>query len=525
MDKKNPKITDIFTSVILIYTIILGALSLLHHYHLITSPGQLEYRESSILSTTDLLLKGENPYALKNLPQQTNVYGLVYNFVVLPFAKDFGTNFVVHRIITAVFIFGSVVILYLFLKWSGINNSISICGALIFYILLVRSYTTIARPDSLGLFLFLLSIIIPWRHNYSHVSLGLSIIIGILAFLTKPYFLFGIPCVALYLFLSDSKIKGIIYIIISLLCASVPIFVIHYTIPYYWHCTYFHHVAMIAVDFNYMIEQSKKFIIFHIGLILIITLAGIVFLSNIRNKKWSLTNQFGEFNFLNPDKPLLSKKFGLITAGLISALIVLTVKLGWNTGAYMIYYYHLATPLLLIYSLNFLKTHSAQRVLQLCFILLNLIILNLHQPVKPQFTDSQYQDWQTLINSYEKVYSAPPLIHFLVKLDKPIYDNGQTEYFAHGIPDFNNKDLMSNNPGYLRVKDYVLDLRIKIYSGYFDLVLLARGFENEFFDQTRLIENYRMKEVRYLPGYFSGSPDYNDGTFHRAIEVWVKKNH
>ncbi len=525
MLKEHPKLVDILTKIIVIYVIILGSLSIAQHYRLITSPGQLEYRESSIISTTDLLLKGENPYALKNLPQHTNVYGIVYNLVTLPFTKIFGATFLTHRIITAIFIFGSAIVIYQFIRWSGNSRSISIVGALIFYILIIRSYTTIARPDSLGLFLFLVGILIPWRLNYTNSSLAISIVIGLLAFLTKPYFLFGIPCIALYLFLSKSKIKGVIYFIISILCAAVPIFIIHHYLPYYWHCTYLIHVTMIAVKFDYMLLQSAVFMKFHIGLLLLIATEGIFYFRNKQNRNWRFTQHLGELNLLNPNKPLLSNEFGLITGGLISAGLVLILKLGWNTGAYMIYYYHLATPLLIIYSLKFLKTHTTYRVLQHSFILLNLIILNLHQPVKPQFTNIEYEKWKSLINKYSKVYTSPPLVHFLVSLEKPIYDNGQTEYFAHAIPDFNNKNLVAKTPDYLRVKEFILDLRGKIYSGSFDLVLIARGIEINFFDESRLNEKYKMTELRYLPGYYSGSPDYKAGTFHTAIEVWVNKKY
>ena len=87
---------------------------------------------------------------------------------------------------------------------------LSLIAFTLLYIQLFANIGILARPDTLGLFLFLCSIIIPWKWNFTYSSLLAGILLSTLAFLTKPYFIFGAPCIALYLFLSKSKLKGII---------------------------------------------------------------------------------------------------------------------------------------------------------------------------------------------------------------------------------------------------------------------------------------------------------------------------
>jgi hypothetical protein len=75
----------IILSLILLTSLSLISLKLIiHHFQVIGNFFPNEYRESATLLTTDLLLKGGNPYALENQPEYTNVYGIFYHIIVLP---------------------------------------------------------------------------------------------------------------------------------------------------------------------------------------------------------------------------------------------------------------------------------------------------------------------------------------------------------------------------------------------------------------------------------------------------------
>jgi hypothetical protein len=191
-------------------------LSLLtYHLKLIFNPFQNEYREGAAIFPTYLLLKGSNPYELENQPQAANMYGILYHLVVYPFALIFGSNLIIHRVVTAFFIWGACYLFYYATRHIKISLSLGLCATLILYRYLIEGTNPLARPDGLGTFLFLGSIVIPWRYKYSLGSLIISITLGVLAFLTKPYFVLSLPLLMTYLFLFRSKTEGLKYGVIS----------------------------------------------------------------------------------------------------------------------------------------------------------------------------------------------------------------------------------------------------------------------------------------------------------------------
>src|SRR2546430_401639 len=74
-----------------------------------------------------------------------------------------------------------------------------------------QGLSIVARPDSLGLFLFLASLVVPYRFRFSPSALLFSALLSILGFLTKPYFILGLGLVWLHLFVFESKSKAILF--------------------------------------------------------------------------------------------------------------------------------------------------------------------------------------------------------------------------------------------------------------------------------------------------------------------------
>ena len=59
-----------------------------------------------MMTSTDALVKGLNPYDMSLQPQLMNQYGIIYPLLVWPWAKIFGTTMLIHRMVTAFFILG-----------------------------------------------------------------------------------------------------------------------------------------------------------------------------------------------------------------------------------------------------------------------------------------------------------------------------------------------------------------------------------------------------------------------------------
>src|SRR5262245_15371318 len=88
----------------------------LMHLRMIVSPAPQAMREGGVVWFTRLLLEGRNPYSLAELPEGANVYGIFYNLVVYPFARLFGNGFAVHRLVSALAIFGACALMYRLLR-------------------------------------------------------------------------------------------------------------------------------------------------------------------------------------------------------------------------------------------------------------------------------------------------------------------------------------------------------------------------------------------------------------------------
>lgn len=491
------------------------------HISLVWAPGPLEYREGTILLTTHMILSGENPYVLHNLPQHTNVYGLAFNLVVAPLAKAFGVTFFVHRLVAGLFLVASCVVVSLFLLMRRAGPLLSGLGGLIFYCQLVSTYTTIARPDALGLFLFLMSLYVPVRLRYSGFGLGWSIVLGMAAFLTKPYFVFGVPCLALYLFLAHSKRLGGAYFAAFLGLTALVALLVSLALPYYWHCTFFTHSAAIALYLPHLFRQCADFAWMNLGVLLVLLIhAGRDMTIALKGDfSGRMAMAFSGINVRDPQRPLLERSPGLISISLISALAVLLVRLGWNTGAYMIYFHHLASPFLIIFGIGLVARRRALRVPSLALIFGGLVVLCWERPVRPAVREADMAPWIALLAEVDEVLLPGPLVHLLIDRGLEVYDNGHTEYFRFGFsPDIDKE----TNPGYLRMKDFVLDLRKRVQERRFDLIFLAQGFNMDFFPEADLEQGYRLREVGYVPGYYSGNPG-TPPNFVWAIEIWEPK--
>lgn len=240
------------------------------HFQVIANPFLNEYREGSVLLSTDLILKNGNPYDLINQPEYTNVYGIFYHLIVLPFAKVFGPTLRVHRAVTAFFILASSLLLFLAMRWLKVSLVLALSLTIMFYAHLLFSVTPLARPDSLGTFLFLCSILIPWRYQYSSLSSIISILFGILAFLTKPYFILALPYLSLYLFLFKSKIKGIQYGGIASACLLFTILVVNRLFECYFNNTFFIHSNIAGHNLSHAIKQLVTYAEYNWSIIIIV---------------------------------------------------------------------------------------------------------------------------------------------------------------------------------------------------------------------------------------------------------------
>jgi hypothetical protein len=492
-----------------------GIQLLRYHYLLVTFPYPLESFEGAMLLTTNLLLKGENPYALENMPVAINVYGINYHLLVYPFARLWGSTFLVHRALSAIFILLSCILFFVILRRHRINLLYSISAVLILYASLLYRYTAVAKPDGLGFFLFLLSAFIVYLMEYSTWSLVMSVFLGILAFYTKPYFVLSIPYLVSYLFLFVSKKKAIFYGALAFVLLITTAFMINHIFETYFVNTFFNHINVATNNFRQMTGQLGFFSLFYSGIILIfIVYFSLSVLDRVRSGELpglgfdAIKKEFiKRIDLFSYEKPLIKIAFPFSLYCLILSFGIFYFKLGRHVGNIMTYAYHLITPFFLIYIFSLLdlplkNVHLARRrdnynyALLLPCILVSLYLLYssaTYLKDSAEWTDRE--DWrriEQIMSSYKNIMNSQVLVSLLLKQNKPVYDTGQTEFFQHSHYRFRWLEglLLPNADISRQWTEYENSIRQAVSHQEFDAIIIAPWEHRSYLDGIE--KNYSM---------------------------------
>ena len=472
---------------------------LYYQYQLITFPYQLEYREGATLLFTQGILEGKNIFSLNQAPLYTNGYGVVYNLIVLPFAKLFGNTLCIHRIFTALFSYASSGLVFYFIYKKNKNTLAGLFGGILFIISQLYWVIPTARADAAGLFLLLLSVFIPYSHSFSLRSLALSAIIGLISFYTKPYFLISIPIIASYLFLFISKKKSLIFSGISIVIFLISVFIVNHFYETYFYNVVYVHTQIVSDQISHAIRQLYQFLLAYFPLII----AGILILFSEKTScEDGVASAFNEwkksmqFNLLDFPEPLIKPKTDMVGYFLLCSTLAIFLALGRHIGNYMVYLFQLMTPFLIVLILGRLTPANPYRNLILLFLVVNIIsfradyILNIDQ--------SDWQKAEEYIKSSHKVLNSPPLTSILLKENKPIIDSGQTQYFFVPLDYISNYFL----PNSAAIKDiqnnYKQAVQSEIRNQIYDYVMIST-WDSPFTDFDVLNESYQLFDTLYLP--------------------------
>ena len=334
--------------------VIFFALALAYnHVQLITHEYPLDYNEGGMLVTTQSLVNGENPYSVESQPAHISLYPILTNILVAPLARAFGNTFELHRVFSAVFIIACCAICYYLCRKESGRRTESFVAAALCYAAFLHYSTPVASTNSFGLFLFLAAIAIPWVQGFSTRSLAVSIVLGVLAFYTKQYFVACLGYVALYVFLAESKKRAIYYGLATTCIFIVGLAVVAYTSPYYFEATFF------AVGAAYAEYSGNQFVnrqlieYMQIYLPLLVILASMIVYSRysqrLRIARAGKNIKSPLFvNLFDLDEPLLRLKPNYIWFCGACSLITFVLILGRNPGNHLTYLFQLISPFFIV---------------------------------------------------------------------------------------------------------------------------------------------------------------------------------
>lgn len=508
MTKKNPAYLSGLPTTLL--TVLFAALCgyvtyklLRYHFHLLLFPWPVQYRETANLLSTELLLKGGNPFALENQPVYVNVYGLLYNLFVYPVAAVFGSTLAVHKAVAGFFTLCDCTLVYLVLRRGAVSRTVAWSGALVVYISLLVGKTSLAEPDSLGLLFYLLAISVSVLFNFSTRSLAWSIAAGIAAFYTKAYFVLALPFIGLYLLLFVSPKKGMAYMAVSGGALALSAVAVNAFCETYFYNTYLIHRNVAGSDVAWMKMQWSVFYRHLTELLSAICIAACAaVLAGIRRKRAVAASTDAEAESASPGLKISLPLFSLL---LFSVLF--TLKLGLHVGAYMTYLFQLAAPLFVLSVFPLLDRDRMWKFAIFPLIGLNLVRTSVtYTDFYEDFLRNDRGNWQKAdryVSDHNNILNSPAIAPLLFAQGKPVYDSGQSQYFQCGLGQpvlFSFLFPPMEDVGAQSFK-YKQLVAAGIAQKKFDLLMLDRSFSKWLAPASLISQQYTCREVLtlYMP--------------------------
>lgn len=464
----------IVASVLFLYTACLQGV-------LVSTESPLEYRESMTVLSTGLLLQNRNPYSAAVEPNFLNPYGYLSLLVNYPLNKIFGLSYPAHRVMSLFWLMASLLLVYSVLRWAGVARTWSLLGIVFLYASLGRGLSVTARPDALGLFLFLVAVLVPWRFSFSQKSLLVSVFAAVLSFYAKSYFGLAGVLVSAYLLLLGDRKRGLEYVILwlGILPASIlPVKQI-FEFEFYWINTIFLMSGDAALSWRHCFEQVAIFGALHVGF-----LVAIPWRSLSPRERYPIFLSFG-------------------------TTLLLVAYMGRHTGNNNLYFQQLLSPFIVIAGLMGLSRTKRETIPRGALVAsLSLLLgLTVFKRPFPQRLDGEAAYWRRFVKEHPRGYFAPPLAVWAFREGREIYDNGCTALIGN-VKKLPERLHTIAKPLALR---YQQDIEEKIRSRYFDVMVLAMF---EVIPREVLEANYNLTETRMLPGYFNPMP----------AGIWKRKN-
>ncbi len=491
------------------------------HLNKIKYPYQLEFREGAVLAETEHYTNGENPYDLKYQPQHTYDYGFIYPLSVSFFSRFVsGNSLALHRWVTYGCILLTCLIVFAVLIRMKVNFIFSLTAAVLLHQSLVyQGLTSIARPEGLGIMFFVAGIVIPWRFNFSLISCALSIIAGLLAYFTKPYYAFVLPVIFIYLMIFVSKKKALLYGIVAAIVFLFTVILVNSVYPTFFNNTFFVHKNYSDYNFKYMLLQFLFYAKYNIFIFVITILSAAFAFYKFRksgNKFSSSKNQFPVNAYSNTDDVInfpasRTNPDGLFALTLLTSLAAFIFLLGGNTGSDNgAYLFHLSSPFLLLTTFWLLKRadNSLLNIVASILLILALIMQFKPRSVNYESLINVNKKTEELIMSNDNILNSAETTSMIIAHNKKLYNSGHTEYFQTGVSDLSI--LLGMSAGVMnRSMEYKTEINENIIAKKFDLILVSQTITSfaQFIDRTVLSQHYQCTDT--LAGPLS------------RIEVWI----
>ncbi len=422
--------------------------------HLLQFPGAVnEYREAADVQLTQAFLNGDNPYRLQSIEQERDMPPVLYQYSFLNslicagLAMLLGGRVILaHYILAVLAMIGSGILTYRLIDRYSQQTVLPMLGAVLTLFCHWRSGYVSTTPNSLGIFLTLLTFTITVYPKIKHKAI-LTAFLCVLLFYTKLYFVTIAGAILLYFLFYDRK-EAFKYLGMCLGQGALSILLIQWFWPlYYTYSLYFINGTTVWASISrliringsaggyafmvsmflgnapiYYVFEQFGYLIITFGALFVILLASMIAAMARKNKI-----------HIEENDVLSLAVIQIILQGLCLFVV------GREDGAYLSYYLQLWMPYVILASLicleRFLKPSKTYLHLGLlAFVTLLSLYFGYRKLPLHMMTDEEITAWQqaqTHITEYGtaengNVYYAPELAYLAMEQGERTYNNGHT---------------------------------------------------------------------------------------------------
>jgi len=475
---------------------------------IMTQPGPQEVNEPAIWHTTWLLEHGRNPYSSAELPGSTLCFSPFYNYVVLAFQPLLGIDYVAHRMVNLIFLAGALGLMVRAALRAGAGWGIALLMAVFFFWMSLYNIQVTARPDTLGLFLFLLAILVPWERNYSRGSMAFGLICAVLAFHCKFYFAVGGCATLLAAFFLKSKLGAIRWGVGFFAALGATFLAMCIAFPYLYIVTVV--VQRGATELNSSDEISEM----HTAMLadrawpfLVMMFFG---LGAWMWRRRSLRRSAASGTTAGVSLTELDRRILMLGVALWIFTALVYFYMGRNAGAYFTYHLHLLFPLLFVlgaYAANKPWARVGFGVMLIGFVGWRLDVPPVPDSVVP------YRKMEAMISSAKgEVLVIASSTDILERTNRRVLHNGNTMFLGSAFADGGiERDPMIALLA-KKLEQIEVDVRRKIAAKEYEFVFSE--FDLPYFCDTETLKKtyVQAEQIDYYT-YFGHSP----------VRVWRPK--
>jgi hypothetical protein len=476
---------------------------LLPYMKMVTQPGPQEYNEPAIWHVTWLLDHGRNPYTAPELPGAVYCFSPLYNFVVLALKPLLGIDYAAHRMVSLSFLLASLGLLVRLMRKAGAGLGIALLSAVFYLWMCLGNIMITARPDTMGLFFFLLGLFVPWEKNYSRWSVVFGLGCAVVAFQCKFYFalagcgtLLGVWMVRSF---REGWWLGLGYL--AVLVLSFAGFSVAF--PYYYIETVVIQQGGALLNSNDGASAWHTVMLFDRGwpfLLLIVAGLGLWFSDRAGP---------GPVSLPRASHPL-EMRLGVLGAILAIFLVLVYFYMGRNSGAYFTYHLHLLFPLMMV-----LAAYAASRPWRKIgagLLLAVFVTVRLTIPPVPASAVPYHRLEELASTTRGEILGIAAMTDIFERTHRRVLHNGNTMFTGFA---FANDGIERDPMIATLAQNYnatIAEVRGKVAAREYALVFTE--FDQPYFCTTELLQaNYdRVEQIDYYT-YFGNSP----------VRVWRPK--